>query len=94
MKDYIERISNNLPELPDELKARIMKQYCIPLHDVIVLMNEIGGVKYFEEILEKMIAGDSRLASTIIQEEGLRQLNNISELEKICQEVILQNPKQ
>ncbi|CAG8679393.1 29338_t:CDS:10, partial [Racocetra persica] len=151
-KDYIERISNNLPELPDELKTRIMKQYCIPLHDVIVLMNEIGGVKYFEEavknrnpqhisnwiihelfgllhaknikfsqnpvsalqlgsvidcvdngditgkigkkILEKMIAGDSRLASTIIQEEGLRQLNNISELEKICQEVILQNPRQ
>ncbi|KAF0374333.1 glutamyl-tRNA amidotransferase chain B [Gigaspora margarita] len=48
-KDYITRISNNLPELPDDLKTRIMKQYGIPLHDVIVLMNETGGVKYFEE---------------------------------------------
>ncbi|RIB08742.1 Aspartyl/glutamyl-tRNA amidotransferase subunit B [Gigaspora rosea] len=151
-KDYITRISNNLPELPDDLKTRIMKQYGIPLHDVIVLMNETGGVKYFEKavknrnpqhvsnwithelfgllharnikfsqnpvsalqlgsvvdcvdngditgkvgkkILEKMISGDSRLASIIIQDEGLRQLSDINELEKICQDVILQNPEQ
>ncbi|KAF0374332.1 glutamyl-tRNA amidotransferase chain B [Gigaspora margarita] len=151
-KDYITRISNNLPELPDDLKTRIMKQYGIPLHDVIVLMNETGGVKYFEEavknrnpqhvsnwithelfgllharnikfsqnpvsalqlgsvidcvdngditgkvgkkIIEKMISGDSRLASIIIQDEGLRQLSDINELEKICKNVILQNPEQ
>ncbi|CAG8770376.1 721_t:CDS:2, partial [Dentiscutata heterogama] len=50
--------------------------------------------KVGKKILEKIISGDSRLAYTIIQEEGLRQLNDINEIEKICQEVILQNPKQ
>ncbi|CAB4438225.1 unnamed protein product [Rhizophagus irregularis] len=49
-EDYLTGIHNKLPELPDDLKKRLMNQYNISLRDVMSLMHEDGGVEYFEEI--------------------------------------------
>ncbi|RHZ82751.1 hypothetical protein Glove_103g10 [Diversispora epigaea] len=150
-KEYLERILNASPELPDILKTRLINKYNISLKDVKALMGEEGGVEYFEkivqyrnrnpklvsnwitqdlygflnrknikfsknpvsieqlgsiidcieigdisgnigkQILAQMISGDTRLASVIIEEKGLKQINNITELETICQDIVMQN---
>ncbi|KAG9303732.1 hypothetical protein G9A89_018629 [Geosiphon pyriformis] len=49
-EEYISKLVKCLPELPDAKKRRLMKDYNISLHDARVLMNELGGVEYFELI--------------------------------------------
>ncbi|CAG8585392.1 5971_t:CDS:10, partial [Diversispora eburnea] len=141
-QEYLERILNASPELPDTLKIRLINKYNISLKDVKALMGEEGGIVQHhdrnpklvsnwitqdlygflnrknikfsknpisieqlgsiidcieigdisgKQILAQMISGDTRLASIIIEEKGLKQINNITELETICQDIVMQN---
>ncbi|CAG8618634.1 11220_t:CDS:10 [Funneliformis mosseae] len=75
-KDYLTRIYNSLPELPDDRKRRLMSQYHISLNDVMSLMRENGGVEYFEEVAKDR---NSRHVVNWITHElyGLLNIKNI-----------------
>ncbi|RIA88294.1 B subunit of glutamyl-tRNA amidotransferase [Glomus cerebriforme] len=75
-EDYLTRIYNTLPELPDDRKRRLMNQYNISLHDVMSLMHEGGGVEYFEEATKNR--NPHHVVNWITHElYGLLNINNI-----------------
>ncbi|MEK0084546.1 Asp-tRNA(Asn)/Glu-tRNA(Gln) amidotransferase subunit GatB [Benzoatithermus flavus] len=47
---FIERIAQDLPELPDEKKARFIEEYGLPAYDAGVLVAEAATARYFEEV--------------------------------------------
>lgn len=49
-QDYVNKIASSLPELPDETRDRLMKQYNISLTDAQTLLNEPGSVEFFEKV--------------------------------------------
>jgi aspartyl-tRNA(Asn)/glutamyl-tRNA(Gln) amidotransferase subunit B len=51
---WVEDIRRNLPELPDAKKARLMKDYELPLYDASVLVSEMETAAYFEEALKSL----------------------------------------
>jgi aspartyl-tRNA(Asn)/glutamyl-tRNA(Gln) amidotransferase subunit B len=46
-----------------------------------------------EIVLENLFHGDSRSPEAIVKEEGLEQVSDDSEIEKVCLEVLANNPK-
>ncbi|CAG8450224.1 2330_t:CDS:10 [Ambispora leptoticha] len=48
--EYLSRVYQSLPELPDATKIRLMRQYGISVYDTGVVLGEEGGVEYFEKI--------------------------------------------
>ncbi|AEG17241.1 Glu-tRNA(Gln) amidotransferase subunit GatE [Methanobacterium paludis] len=62
-RDYLENIKNNLPELPDEKKARIIQQYNLSedLAHQLVRRNRAGD---FEEIMASSNLDSTTVAST------------------------------
>ncbi|KAI9311936.1 Aspartyl/glutamyl-tRNA amidotransferase subunit B [Dichotomocladium elegans] len=51
-QDYINEIRSELPELPDETLARIIKQYNMSPDDARSLLNEPGSVAFFEKLCQ------------------------------------------
>ncbi|KAI9490523.1 Aspartyl/glutamyl-tRNA amidotransferase subunit B [Zychaea mexicana] len=49
---YIESLSHELPELPDETRARIMERYNMSLDDAHALLNEPGSLAFFEKVCQ------------------------------------------
>ncbi|CAG8470520.1 8561_t:CDS:10 [Ambispora gerdemannii] len=49
-EEYLSRIYQSLPELPDSTKFRLTRQYGISAFDAGVVLGEEGGVEYFEKI--------------------------------------------
>ena len=49
-EERIERIKKTLPELPDELKLRLKKQYNLNSYDARVISSDIEIANYFEEL--------------------------------------------
>ncbi|KAL1925532.1 uncharacterized protein VTP21DRAFT_415 [Calcarisporiella thermophila] len=47
---YITRIKSTIPELPDQKRERMLREYGIPLRDVNAMLNEPQGVEYYEEL--------------------------------------------
>ena len=149
----IESLRLQLPELPDQRRARFISEYQLPDYDAGVLTADKATADYFETVLQKSgaatkivsswVTGElfSRLnkdgldltaspvdeerfsgllarihdntisgkigkdildkmwlsedqADQIIDKEGLRQISDSSELEKMIQEVIEANPSQ
>jgi aspartyl-tRNA(Asn)/glutamyl-tRNA(Gln) amidotransferase subunit B len=48
--EWVESIKASLPELPDEKKARFIKEYNLPAYDAGVLVAERATADYFEEL--------------------------------------------
>ncbi|CDS07095.1 hypothetical protein LRAMOSA09618 [Lichtheimia ramosa] len=49
-QEYVDSIAMDLPELPDETRSRIMKQYSMSLDDANSLLNEPGSLEFFEKV--------------------------------------------
>jgi aspartyl-tRNA(Asn)/glutamyl-tRNA(Gln) amidotransferase subunit B len=47
---YVEALKAALPELPDEKKARFMRQYGLPAYDAMVLTLEKASADFFEAV--------------------------------------------
>jgi len=72
-KNWIEKIENTLPELPDVKKQRFVQEYRLPEYDAEVLTSEKELAEYFEQVVK--YGSDAKLASNWMMSEVLRKLN-------------------
>ncbi len=70
---FIEDCKASLPELPDEKKARFIKDYGLSTYDAGVLVAETETARYFEEAAK--VAGDAKLAANWLSVELFGRLN-------------------
>ncbi|MFT5729427.1 MAG: aspartyl-tRNA(Asn)/glutamyl-tRNA(Gln) amidotransferase subunit B [Desulforhopalus sp.] len=70
--EWIERVRESLPELPDEKKLRFETDYKLPEYDAVLLTTDKAVADYFEEV----VVGDvqPKKASNWIMTELLREL--------------------
>ncbi len=71
--EYIERIRASLPELPDEKRARFIKEYELPDYDADFLVSERAMAEWFEEAVR--FGGQPKMVSNWMQGELMRLLN-------------------
>jgi aspartyl-tRNA(Asn)/glutamyl-tRNA(Gln) amidotransferase subunit B len=71
--DYIEKIRQSLPELPDARKQRFIEQYQLPAYDAGILSSSKAQADYFE-IVSKL-TDDSKLAANWLSGEFAKLLN-------------------
>ncbi len=76
-KSLVEKISKNLPELPDQKKDRLIKDYSLSPYEANVLVSEKEISDYFEEVIK---TSDKKLALNWIIGDLFASLNkkNIS----------------
>ncbi len=72
--DFIENIKKDLPELPDEKKARYMEQYGLNAYDASVIVADKASADYFDEVVSEV---DARLATTWVTAELFGRLNKM-----------------
>jgi aspartyl-tRNA(Asn)/glutamyl-tRNA(Gln) amidotransferase subunit B len=70
--DWVERIKQTLPELPDEKKARFMKDYGLTAYDAGVLVAERASADYFETVAK---GRDGKVAANWVMGELFAVLN-------------------
>jgi aspartyl-tRNA(Asn)/glutamyl-tRNA(Gln) amidotransferase subunit B len=70
---YIDAIRADLPELPDEKKARFMSEFGLNDYDAGVLVASREMAEYFEKVVE--IGGDAKLAANWVSSELQGLLN-------------------
>ncbi|XP_077984678.1 glutamyl-tRNA(Gln) amidotransferase subunit B, mitochondrial-like [Glandiceps talaboti] len=71
----IDGLLKNLPELPEERRQRLMRQFGIPLKQSIILMQEPGLVEYYECIMKENPSRDANKVANWIVTDLLRELN-------------------
>ena len=71
-QSWIDAIAATLPELPDEKKARFIKDFGVSSYDAGVLVAERELADYFEEMAR---AADPKLAANWLNNEVLGRLN-------------------
>lgn len=70
--DYVERIRAQLPELPDQKRARFVKDYGLKEYDAGVLAGDAEKAAYFEGVAK---GRDARLAANWVTQELFGYLN-------------------
>jgi aspartyl-tRNA(Asn)/glutamyl-tRNA(Gln) amidotransferase subunit B len=68
----VEHLSADLPELPDEKKARFQSEYGLSAYDATVLVGERASADYYEQVAG---AGDPKLAANWVINELFGRLN-------------------
>jgi aspartyl-tRNA(Asn)/glutamyl-tRNA(Gln) amidotransferase subunit B len=74
---YIDELKANLPELPDEKKARFIADMGLSLYDATVLTNERESAVFYETVLEKLAnrTRDGKVAANWVINELFGRLN-------------------
>ena len=72
-KDEIKAIQKTIPELPDNKRARFVKEYAIPEYDADMLTQSRALAAFFEETVK--ICGQPKVVSNWIMGELTRLLN-------------------
>ncbi len=72
-REWVERIRETLPELPDARKQRLMEEYGLPAYDAAVITASKDLADYFDHCLEHFT--DAKTVSNWIMGELLRLLN-------------------
>jgi len=70
--DFVQKIKDTLPELPDSKKARYIKELGLSPYDASVLVSEKSIALYFEEVAAKT---DPKLAANWVTAELFGRLN-------------------
>lgn len=73
-EEWIEEIKKNLPELPHDKKARLIREYNIPEYDAGVLTQSRELADFFEKTVE--FSKDANQVSNWIMGDVLRRLND------------------
>jgi aspartyl-tRNA(Asn)/glutamyl-tRNA(Gln) amidotransferase subunit B len=75
--EFVEDLKKHLPELPDEKRARFIKDYGLSAYDATVLVAERERADYFEAVLGliKDAKKDGKLAANWVINELLGRLN-------------------
>ncbi|HEU4565361.1 MAG TPA: Asp-tRNA(Asn)/Glu-tRNA(Gln) amidotransferase subunit GatB [Gemmatimonadaceae bacterium] len=71
--DWIERVKEELPELPRARQERFAKEYALPAGDIEVLTASPALADYFESVARQ--AGDAKAAANWVMGEVLAALN-------------------
>ena len=71
-QEYVDRIKNELPELPDEKRARFISEYGLKTYDAGVLSADVEKAAYFEAVAKDR---DTRLAANWVSQELFGYLN-------------------
>ena len=69
---YVDDLKTHLPELPDEKKARFMRDFALSLYDAGVLVAERETADYFEAVAK---GRDAKLAANWVINELFGRLN-------------------
>ena len=70
---WIARVHEALPELPEAMQARFVRDYALPMHDAIALTASRELASYFESAAQG--AGDARLVANWVMGEVAAALN-------------------
>ena len=70
--DFIEKIKNEIPELPDEKKSRFIEKFNLSPYEANILVSDLDTSKYFESVIEN---SDVKLSSNWITGELFALLN-------------------
>jgi hypothetical protein len=72
----VEDLRQNLPELPDERKSRLIREYALSAYDADVLIAERATAEYFEAVARGGDGGrDAKLAANWVINELIGRLN-------------------
>ncbi len=71
--DWIQKVRETLPELPDEKRARFLSEYHLPAYDAEVLTTSKDLADYFEECVK--VYPQPKKVSNWIMAELMRELN-------------------
>jgi len=71
-QDYVNELARHLPELPDDKKARFIKDYVLTAYDAGVLIAERDQADYFEAVAK---GRDGKLAANWVINELFGRLN-------------------
>jgi aspartyl-tRNA(Asn)/glutamyl-tRNA(Gln) amidotransferase subunit B len=76
-QDYVDGLSRELPELPDDRKARFMREFALTGYDAGVLVAERESADYFEAVVKKPDGSsrDAKSAANWIINELFGRLN-------------------
>jgi aspartyl-tRNA(Asn)/glutamyl-tRNA(Gln) amidotransferase subunit B len=69
---YVERLAADLPELPDQKRARFIKEYGLPPYDAGVLVADRESANFFEAVAK---GRDAKLAANWVINELFGRLN-------------------
>ena len=69
---YVDALKKDLPELPDEKKARFMQEYGLSAYDAGVLVAERGNADFFQEVAK---GRDGKTAANWVINELFGRLN-------------------
>lgn len=69
---YVEALKKKLPELPDEKKARFMRDFSLSAYDAGVLVAELETAEYFEAVAK---GRDAKAAANWVNNELSGRLN-------------------
>ena len=69
---YVDALASGLPELPDDKRARFIKDYGLPPYDAGVLVMERESADYFEEVAR---GRDAKIAANWVINELFGRLN-------------------
>jgi aspartyl-tRNA(Asn)/glutamyl-tRNA(Gln) amidotransferase subunit B len=72
--EFIERVRESMPELPEARRRRFMDQYGLSYNDASQLTSERSLADYYEKAAE--VSGNPRSASNWIRSELLRELES------------------
>jgi aspartyl-tRNA(Asn)/glutamyl-tRNA(Gln) amidotransferase subunit B len=71
-QEWVDRLKADLPELPDEKRARFVKEYGLSAYDANVLVAERENADYFEQVAK---GRDGKLAANWVINELFGRLN-------------------
>jgi aspartyl-tRNA(Asn)/glutamyl-tRNA(Gln) amidotransferase subunit B len=71
---FIERVKGEMPELPDELRDRLMSEFALSFDDASQLVADPGLAAFYETTAR--VSGNPRTSANFILSELLRELNN------------------
>jgi aspartyl-tRNA(Asn)/glutamyl-tRNA(Gln) amidotransferase subunit B len=74
---YVDALQQDLPELPDEKKARFMRDYGLSAYDAGVLVDERDSADFFEEVVRRPDGSmrDAKAAANWVINELFGRLN-------------------
>ena len=74
---FISKIKNDIPELPDDKKKRFIEEFKLSPYEATILVSDIDTARYFENVVSKMGKNkDIKLAVNWIMGELFAVLNN------------------
>ncbi|MBI3342066.1 Asp-tRNA(Asn)/Glu-tRNA(Gln) amidotransferase subunit GatB [Candidatus Curtissbacteria bacterium] len=74
-KEYVAELKANMPELPDEKRARFIRDYQLSTYDCALLTTDIDLAAFFEDTVKAYPKGEPKRIANWIIGELLRRLN-------------------